>query len=399
MASACISRTPLLDRYQQIVGYEIYMQPIPGMLRLPDLTGALSILGEIDTTPLLDTTLILILAGKGQCPVPDALPPHSTLSFVLDSRVDAIAQPSGLLSALHSHGYGVLNLNGHRKDAANLPPSQAPSYVKLDVEDLSVEALHQELQRLRESHRQIIASGVESRQAFQNTFDIGFDIFQGSYFTHPETLAEQNIHASFTHILTLLNQLRQNAEIVEIEQVLKSDAATSYKLLQYVNSAGFSFNQKISSFRQAVTLLGYQKLYRWLTLLLVNVSKEAGAPPALLKTAVIRARLAECIGQRLPPDCYLDGDNLFIVGLFSLLDTLFDMPMARVLETVSLPPNLEAALLTREGGYGEVLKVVEAAEWPNTDELSARVLQLGLTPAQFNQCHIDAISWLEHFRL
>lgn len=122
-------------------------------------------------------------------------------------------------------------------------------------------------------------------------------------------------------------------------------------------------------------------------------------PPALLKTAVIRARLAECIGQRLPPDCYLDGDNLFIVGLFSLLDTLFDMPMARVLETVSLPPNLEAALLTREGGYGEVLKVVEAAEWPNTDELSARVLQLGLTPAQFNQCHIDAISWLEHFRL
>ena len=60
MASACISRTPLLDRYQQIVGYEIYMQPIPGMLRLPDLTGALSILGEIDTTPLLDTTLILI---------------------------------------------------------------------------------------------------------------------------------------------------------------------------------------------------------------------------------------------------------------------------------------------------------------------------------------------------
>ncbi|MBL8508954.1 MAG: HDOD domain-containing protein, partial [Chitinimonas sp.] len=184
-----------------------------------------------------------------------------------------------------------------------------------------------------------------------------------------------------------------NAEITEIENALKRDVALSFKLLRYINSAGFGLSCEIHSFRHAVTILGYQKLYRWLTLLLVTASSDAGTPPALMKTAVTRGRLVELLGSHM-----LDGtdrDNLFIVGVFSLLDVMLDMPMEKILETLLLPDAVSDALLSRTGIYGPFLELAEACEDPEMADVPRLCEHLQLTPEMLNKAHVSALAWVE----
>lgn len=139
----------------------------------------------------------------------------------------------------------------------------------------------------------------------------------------------------------------------------KQDVALSFTLLRYINSVGFGFSPQVRSIRHALTMLGYRQLHRWLTLLLVTAG-EGRVPAVLVKTAIIRGRLSEPLGEN-----HLRGherDNLFIVGIFSVLDAILEMAMERVVETLGLPELIGDALLHRRGIYGSFPELAEACE-------------------------------------
>lgn len=224
------------------------------------------------------------------------------------------------------------------------------------------------------------------------------DGFQGYYFAKPETLSARVIHPTFSNALELLNLLRMDADLRQVEQILKRDVALSYKLLRYVNSAAAGLNTTISSFSHAVTVLGYKKLYRWLTLLLVTASDDGRAPPALQKTAVTRGRFMELLGEQLGQN-HDECDNLFIVGMFSLLDVLFDMPMANILEHLQLPQPLLEALAKRSGQLGELLRLTESCEDGQLNGVAELCARHGLSADQLNQAHVAALAWVEDLGL
>jgi c-di-GMP-related signal transduction protein len=133
----------------------------------------------------------------------------------------------------------------------------------------------------------------------------------------------------------------------------------SYKLLRYINSAGFGLSCEIQSFRHAVSMLGYDKLNRWLSLLLATASKDPMAP-ALMYTALLRARLMELLASGLVDKS--EYDNLFITGAFSLLDLLLGVSMEQVLEAMRLPEPICDALLGNGGRYQPFLELALASE-------------------------------------
>jgi c-di-GMP-related signal transduction protein len=152
----------------------------------------------------------------------------------------------------------------------------------------------------------------------------------------------------------VLNLVRQNGEIRDIEAALKHDVAMSYKLLRYINSAGFGLSCEIQSFRHAVNMLGYDKLNRWLSLLLATASKDPMAP-ALMYTALLRGRLMELLAAGLVDPA--EYDNLFITGAFSLLDTLLGVGMEQALDAMRLPDPICDALLGNGGRYQPFLEL------------------------------------------
>lgn len=397
---AFIGRQPILNRQQQIIGYELLFR-----LNKESVSAEFSSDMQAGTNVLVNTisnmgTDWLVGNKLAFINVAESMLESNFLELLQPQRVVLeiveTTQPSAellnRLRDLRAQGFGIA------LDDFILTPQTAPmiefaNYIKLDIQQLGMSQVPALSKELRKYPIIQVAEKVETKEEFKQCLDIGMDCFQGYYFAHPETLSAKVINPGYANILQLLNMLRNNAEIRDIENALKRDVALSFKLLRYINSAGFGLSCEIQSFRHAVTILGYQKLYRWLTLLLVTAGAETGSPPALLKTAVTRGRLVELLGGHL-----LDGqdkDNLFIVGMFSLLDVLLDMPMDKILETLILPESVSDALMEHSGIYGPFLELAEACEDPEMTEVPQLCEQLHITPEMLNRSHVQALNWVE----
>lgn len=242
-------------------------------------------------------------------------------------------------------------------------------------------------------NKSFVATNVKLLEEFHVCSKLPFDYFQGTFVTSREEWSTPAMDAGRIKILNLLNLLRQDAENSELVQTFKQDPALSFKVLRYINSAGFGLANKINSIDQALFVLGRQNLYRWLTLLLFTSGNSNPLDLALMENALVRARFAElCASDSLAAN---ERDELFIAGIFSLLDILLHMPMEKVLEQVSLPALVIEALLHKRGKYAPYLQLAIACEESDQDRTVALSSQIGLGLVQVTIYQTDALIWAE----
>lgn len=267
------------------------------------------------------------------------------------------------------------------------------AFIKLDMQAFKPE-LAAPLVKFATTHSKatLVAEKVETAAQYELMRDLGVKLFQGYWFAHPSLVKATTIRPSQATIIQLINLIKRPAEVGEIEDVLKRDPTLSFNLLRFINSAGFGLNVEISSFRHAVMLLGLQKLFRWAALLMTT-SHMGDTAPAVGKMAVVRGRLMELlVAELLPPE---HADDAFVVGIFSLLDTMLGLPMDQALASISLSSSVTDALLRRKGMYAPFLELTLACESAE-DEAFARVAtQLQLSNHQVNWAHLQALAWAE----
>jgi EAL and modified HD-GYP domain-containing signal transduction protein len=399
--TAFIGRQPVLNRNQQLIGYELLFRPdgqaqtagSPAAL-MADTHVLVNTLNHMGTSWLVGNKLAFINVGEEMLTSDflELLPPRRIiLDIAPDIRLSSELQSR--VRHLRSMGFSI-SLDNFSFEAPSSMFLDLASYVKLDIQNGDPAKFQISAARLRSFPVSRIAERVETYEQFHLSHELGLDGFQGFYFARPETLSAKVIHPSFTNTLRLLNLLRQDADIPSLEYVLKSDLALSYKLLRYVNSAAAGLKTTITSFAHAVTVMGYKKLYRWLTLLLVTASDGNHVPPALQKTVITRGRFMELIGlaKGLSQE---QCDNLFVLGMFSLLDVLFDMPMTSVLERLQLPDNIKAVLEGSTNDYTFYLKLAQACESPTLSGVAELCAVMHVDLDQFNQAHTSALAWVE----
>ncbi len=239
-----------------------------------------------------------------------------------------------------------------------------------------------------------LARGVQDNAQFDLCLGKGFGGAAGWFFLKGVTPAKK-LNPGQAQIIRLLNLVRGNADIREIESALKLDVALSAKLLRYINSAGFGLTVKIQSFRHAVTMLGYEKLNKWLSLLLVTSSKDAAAP-ALMQAAIARGRFMELTAQGRADKAELD--NYFITGAFSLLDVLLGVLMETALADMHLPETISAALVSGEGPYASSLALALAGERADHSRYAAQAAELGVDAAAANRAQLEALSFADNLQ-
>ena len=213
-----------------------------------------------------------------------------------------------------------------------------------------------------------LAYHVDDTVSYRVCENAGFAWFSGDY-ALDGSLAEGDDGASRRRMLTMLALLARDADSRELEAQLKADPALSYHLLKLVNSAAFSSGSPITGFAQAISRLGRRQLQRWLQLLLYARQHPDSPPNLMLPVAALRGALLEALCKHDGGDRD-DQDLAFMAGVFSLLDRLFQMPMADVVQDLNLPEHVEAALLRREGELGQRLRLVEAGR-PDPATLAA----------------------------
>ncbi|HQQ69547.1 MAG TPA: HDOD domain-containing protein [Alicycliphilus sp.] len=267
------------------------------------------------------------------------------------------------------------------------------SFIKLDMQVIKPELIEPLVKYVRaNSQATLIAEKVETAEQHERMAALGVKLFQGYWFARPAMVKAQTIRPSQATIIQLINLVRQQASTAEIEELLKKDPTLSFNLLRFINSSGFGLSCEITSFRHAVMILGLKKLFRWAALLLTT-SRKDGTAPAVGQTAVVRGRLMELLaGELLSKE---ECDNAFVVGVFSMLDSMLGMPMERALESVALPESVQQALLHNQGVFAPFLELTRACESGDDAAFARTAEALHLSNRQVNWAHLQALAWAE----
>ncbi len=401
--NAYLARQPIVDGNHQLVAYELLFRDAPhaAAARIEDATAAgidviCNTLCNMGTDWLLKGKLAFINMDTQllMSDISALLPPDKVVLEVLET-VAVTPEVIDRLKSLKQAGFRIaLDDYVYTPERAELLP--LADYVKLDVLAHFGESLITTLKAARKHGIKLLAEKVEKREQFEQYKKLGFEYFQGYYFARPENVSAKVVNPTQATVIQLMEKVRQEADVKQIEEGFKRDVALTFKLLRYINSAAFGLACEIQSIRHAVSILGYRPLQKWLTLLLATASPSPMAP-VLTRTAVTRGRLCELLGAyHLSKN---EQDNLFITGVFSMLDALLETPMEQVLERIAIPESVADALLSRSGIYGPILALTEACESGDPSRIESLAESLFLSAEQVNAAHLQALAWVEQVGL
>ena len=368
-----ITREPVINKQYKITANRLIVhaatvaQAVEGLQGLADVWPA--------THPVFISLYRLV-------PTPDLLEWKAPANAMVEIPSQAIAHPLtlSLIPRLQEAGIS-LNLTWYQPDTV-APPGVPWRFVIIDAKRQSLPLNPPGL---------AIAWGLGDVPEFRDAVAQGYDGASGWFFLRG-VKTDGKLAPSHAQIVRLLSLVRRNAEVKEIENVLKQDVALSYKLLRYINSAGFGLMCEIQSFRHAVTILGYEKLHKWLSVLLISASRDPSAP-ALMQTAIARGRFMEKIGAAFFEKGELD--NLFITGAFSMLHLLLGASLQTALDEMHLPSAIYDALISGEGVYAPFLKLAQALESFDDKPLAGLSKELHITPEEVNRAHLEALAFAD----
>lgn len=394
-----IGRQPIMDAKQQILGYEFFFRHSAEAEHavfednLKSCAGVLlSTIDQMHDDWKLGEKLafINVNALMLQSDLLELMPPQKTVLEVLNT-VDINEEVIARCQFLKSQHYKIALDNPQLSNAPHALAKLA-DFIKIDFQLVNTTQAKALFNEYNLPNVKLVAEKVETLSQFEASKEIGFKCYQGFYFSRPETLTAKIINPSFDSVLHILNLVSQDADNDDIEDGFKRDATLSFKLLRYINSVGFGLSCEVQSLGHAFSILGRNQLYRWLTLLMVTAGNNSTSP-VLMKTSITRGRLTELLGESYFEK--RDRDNLFIVGVFSLLDAILKMPMDKVLDKLQLPEAINEALTSRSGIYGPFLLLTEACEDADSKEILTLAQSLQLDASKVNESHISALAWTE----
>jgi c-di-GMP-related signal transduction protein len=293
--------------------------------------------------------------------------------------------------ALVGSGY-TLALDDFEYDDAYIPLLRLATIVKLDVLSKDDAMLAGMARQLAPYNVRLLAERVETLAVRDVCEGLGYTLFQGYFFSRPETLARRDLSAAQLTILELLNLLRDpDSTDGRVEDAFRGDVSLTYKLLRTVNAASVG-GRGIQSILHAIRLVGRGELHKWLSLLLVSsVAGRGGTDAELVHLAIQRARFCELVARQSRDS--RSADALFLVGLFSLLDAILHQPLAEILQRIELADEARRALLTRSGPWASTLALAEAWERASWDVASAEAAAIGIDTSQLGEAYVEAVRW------
>mgnify|MGYP003588072089 CR=1 FL=1 len=242
-----------------------------------------------------------------------------------------------------------------------------------------------------------IATEVNSTETYHWLSGSGFELCTSAFLSRRDHACTRQPDLTRLKLLKLLSLVERDGDTREIEAIFREEPKLSYNLLRLVNSVAVGARTKISNFSQAIAILGRRQLQRWLQLLIyANNLAEGNKPNPLMQMAAARGRLLEllCKSTEAPPGNPEHCDNAFLVGLFSLLDVLINMPMNEILRELPLQDEVVDALGDHHGGIlGKLLSIIAHGEAEDFAAAEKLLDELDITPETHAAAQISALHW------
>ena len=388
-----VARHPILNMAGKVLGYELLFRQGPALGFGGD--------GTVATRSVLDDTLYFgINRLTGGLPAfincsaesilerfVEVLPPARTV-IEIDASLDFSRDLPAACRHLKSLGY-TLALDNFVWDSLLEPMLQIADYIKIDCLSTTPEMRKELLGLFRHSPALPVAVRVETQEAHRLARQEGFTLFQGFYFCRPELIAHAKIPANRLIHLQILQYLYQDPlDLKKIAPLVKCDAALTWRLLRLVNSPALAIHQEINSIEAAILVIGENAFRRIATVAILS-EMNSGKPPEILRMALVRARFCELVA----PFIGLEPDELYLVGMLSLLPAMMHTAMESVIYQLPLRHEIRQALLGHETPERWPLSWLEHWEHGEWEQCDAMVSNAGHAPQHFIQCYHAALAW------
>jgi len=396
-----LGRQPILDIRQEIVGYELLFRSSEKNLSefenqdqacMSVISSALSGFGfnEIlgDKAGFINVTEEALLSD-----LIEILPREQTILEVLES-VQLNNRTRLRCLDLKSKGYRIA-LDDHVYSAEHLELYHFVDIVKIDIIETYPDMLPDIVRGLRQFPIRLLAEKVETIEQFEDCLGLGFELFQGYFFSRPVVLKHKGLEPSKIAMLRLLSSLHANADFNVIEENFRSAPELSMSLLKLVNSVCIGLREKIRSLRHAIMILGLDRLRRWVQLAIFASSDSRGINNPLLEMAAVRGRLMEFLlmeRHSLPRNSE-HVEAAFMTGILSLMDILLDTSIDMIVSELGLSDEISAALLHREGELGTLLALAETLEQANFGEVQQLVEKAEIPYTNLLAAQLNAYNW------
>lgn len=389
-----MARQPILDRSQKVFGYELlfrngiedYFNADPELAARSMLDS--SLLFGLNTLchnsrAFVNCTREILLRD-----LVTLLPPTQTVVEILES-VEPEDRVTAACKRLKESGY-LIALDDFAPNDVRAPLCELADFIKIDIRATTVEERAGLLRRFGSKKCKMLAEKLETPHEFYQSRSMGFTYFQGYFFCRPELIVGREVPANRLRYLRLLEMVsRPEIDLRELETLLKQEASLCYRLLRYLNSPIFGFSLEIKSIRHAMAILGERELRRWIRLVVTVSAAEQGCSELVLM-GLTRARFCELLSPRLR-----SKNDLFLMGLLSVMDAILQIDMTSVLAQVPVDHETKAALLGQPGSLRPLYQLMlaqESGEWDKSNELA---IQLMFTDEEVADTWWQALTWAQ----
>ncbi len=397
-----IARQPILDINKRLYGYELLYRGVPGKL-----LGQVS--GEQATASLLSSAFLTgdieVISNNRLCFInftqellennlPFSFPKTKVVVEILED-VEPTPQVINVCRRLKESGY-TLALDDFVYDRKFDPLLEMVKIVKIDIRLTPLNTLIRTLNHLKHHNVKLLAEKVESEEEFVLANRLGFSYFQGYFFCKPQGIRIREISSIKVNLIRLLAEVtKKEIELERLREIIASDVAITYKLLRFLNSAYYYLLQKVKSVRHGVALLGEKELRNFCMLVIIS-ELATDKPDELVRLVLVRAKLCEMLGKSAgvsENECM----NLYMIGLFSLLDAMLDCPMSEILDKLPINVVVKESLLGKKNTYSNFLSLSQAFEKNQQDECLLLQQKLSLTDDQVKACYLEAVKYANYW--
>lgn len=248
-------------------------------------------------------------------------------------------------------------------------------------------------------HITLLAEKIEVARELEEAKAAGYRLFQGYYFEKPEVVTHTEIPENifnYYEILSLLNTDEPNIE--KLSLIIKRDVSLTLKILQLANAINPSSN-RISSIKQAIMLIGFKDLYKWIYLLSVRASMEANTNELfeeVIYNSLIRAKICERLAAVKNKS---NSADYYLLGMFSSIETIMQHPIEELVENLPFSDEILQTLLGKETPLTPYLQfsiALQQLDWNTIGDLAE---QLHYTSEQAADFYYEAITWAKDFYL
>jgi len=273
------------------------------------------------------------------------------------------------------------------------------SYIKIKIDSSLNIGTKKMISEFSKNDIIVVATKIEELKEYELAKSIHCDWFQGYFFSEPKIMENAKDEPSQMKILQLYNLLLQDTNIDELTSEFENAHEITLQLLQFINSGAFHFRSRISSIHHILTLVGRIPLAQWLMLMIYSksVSKNNETSPLMLMVKY-RTELMENILKLIKPDVKSNmlGEAYF-VGVLSLIDTVFGIELATLLEDMHISKEVEDALLNEKGLLGEIFVLVKDIEMFNTVAVDAFEVKYSLAHDSIENIAIQSMKDVNKF--